>query len=43
MFNFFIGYIVGSFITFIGIIGYFGYHYYKAWKEAYDEGWDMPN
>jgi len=43
MFNFFLGYIVGTLVTFVGIIGYTGYHYYKAWKEAYDEGWDMPN
>jgi hypothetical protein len=43
MFNFIVGLFVGSFVTFVGIIGYTGYHYYKAVKEAHDEGWDMPN
>jgi hypothetical protein len=43
MFTFFLGCLVGSGITFFGLIGFTGYQYYKAWKEAYDEGWDIPN
>jgi hypothetical protein len=43
MITFFLGYLAGSIITFAGIIIYFAYHYYKAWKEAHDEGWDLPN
>jgi hypothetical protein len=43
MIIFILGYVIGSLITFGGIMSYFGYHYYKAWKKAYDEGWDMPN
>jgi len=36
-------FIAGVFTEGLGIIGYTGYHYYKAWKEAYDEGWDMTS
>lgn len=25
------------------ILAYTAYHYYKAVKEAHDEGWDGPN
>jgi hypothetical protein len=43
MFTFILGYVIGSFVTFIGIMGYVAYHYYKTWNQAYEEGWDMPN
>lgn len=36
-------FLAGFFTGMAGLIGYTGYHYYKAWKEAYDEGWDMPS
>lgn len=36
-------FIAGVFTGIIVVVGYAGYNYYKAWKEAYDEGWDMPS
>jgi cytochrome bd-type quinol oxidase subunit 2 len=34
-----IGLIMGVAFT----IAYSAYHYYKAWKQAHDEGWDLPS
>jgi uncharacterized protein YpmB len=31
------------FLTFVGILGVCFYFYTQALKEAYEEGWDMPN
>ena len=39
----FISFILGVLVGALSVIGWAAYNYYRAWKEAYDEGWDMPS
>jgi len=36
-------FILGFFSGILTLVLWTGYHYYKAMKQAHDEGWDMPN
>lgn len=40
---FILGFLFGFFAAIILIFGIFFYNYQRALKQAYEEGWDMPN
>lgn len=43
MITFIVGFILGAITSLVALFGWFFYHYVKALKQAYEEGWDMPN
>lgn len=43
MFTFIAGFVLGVAVSLVALVSWLSYQYTKDLKQAYDEGWDMPN